>query len=211
MTMKIKLVDLNRQYQKHKKEIDTAIAEVIDSSTFAGSLSNPFVRSFEENFGKYIESKYCVACGNGTDAIEILLKSIGIGYGDEVIVPAISWISTFEAVTNVGARPVFVDVEPEYYGINSKLIEDKITARTKAIIPVHLYGHPADMNSIVKVAKKHNLLVLEDCAQAHGAEIDGKKWGLLVKQHLSVFFLAKILAHSGMPEGWLLTIPILQK
>ena len=89
--MKIKLVDLNRQYQQYKKEIDNAIAEVIDSSAFTGSPNNPFVRSFEENFGKYVGSEYCVACGNGTDAIEILLKSMGIGYGDEVIVPAISW------------------------------------------------------------------------------------------------------------------------
>lgn len=126
---------------------------------------------------------------------------MGIGYGDEVIVPAISWIATSEAVTNIGARPVFVDVEPDYYGINWKLIEEKITVTTKAIIPVHLYGHPADMNSIVKVAKKHNLLVLEDCAQAHGAEIDGKKVGTFGEAASFSFFPGKNLGAFGDAGG----------
>ena len=125
------MVDLHRQYQLYKKEIDDAIAQVIASCSFTGNQHNPFVKNFEENFGRYIGSKYCVACANGTDAIEILLRAMGIGYGDEVIVPAISWIATSEAVTNIGAKPVFVDVESKFYSINSDLIEEKINERTK--------------------------------------------------------------------------------
>lgn len=199
--MNIKLVDLNRQYHLHKEELDSAINEVIGKSAFIGNLNNSYVKSFETNFARYLGINCCVACGNGTDAIEILLKAMGIGPGDEVIVPAISWIATSEAVSNVGAKPVFVDIEADYCCIDSALIEDKITSNTKAIIPVHLYGHPADMNSIMQIAKVHNILVLEDCAQAHGAEIEGKKVGTFGDTASFSFFPGKNLGAFGDAGG----------
>jgi dTDP-4-amino-4,6-dideoxygalactose transaminase len=199
--MNIKLVDLNRQYDLHKAEFDAAINSVIAASAFIGNASNPFVRSFEENFAQFSGSRFCIACANGTDSLEILLKSMGIGAGDEVIVPAISWIATSEAVSNIGAKPVFVDIEDSYYCIDPKLIEAKITAKTKAIIPVHLYGHPADMPAIMAIAQKHNLIVLEDCAQAHGAEIDGKKIGTFGASASYSFFPGKNLGAFGDAGG----------
>ncbi len=199
--MNIKLVDLNRQYELHKAEFDAAIDNVIAASAFIGNTSNSFVRSFEENFARYSGSRFCIACANGTDSLEILLKSMGIGVGDEVIVPAISWIATSEAVSNIGATPVFVDIEDTYYCINPKLIEAKITAKTRVIIPVHLYGQPADMPAIMAIAQKHNLLVLEDCAQAHGAEIDGKKSGTYGVAASYSFFPGKNLGAFGDAGG----------
>lgn len=167
-------MDLQAQYQSIKPEIDGAIQAVIEKGAF---ISGPFARQFEEDFKQYVGTEYCMSCGNGTDAIEILLQAMGIGPGDEVIVPAISWIATSEAVSTVGATPIFVDLHPETYTIDPNLIEAKITKKTKAIIPVHLYGNPADMPAIMKIAASYNLKVLEDCAQAHGAEIAGKRIG----------------------------------
>ena len=118
-----------------------------------------------------------IVCANGTDSIEILLKALDIGKGDEVIVPAISWISTSEAVSSVGGKPVFVDIDPDYYTIDLNKIEKVITNKTKAIIPVHLYGQPVDMIKLMAMQKRHNLKVIEDCAQAHGAEFKRKKIG----------------------------------
>ncbi len=171
--MHIPFVDLKSQYLSIKSEIDAAIRKVVDETTFIGGKE---VKEFENAFAAYVGAKYCISCANGTDAIEILLQAMGIGTGDEVIVPAISWISTSEAISNVGATPVFVDID-EFFTINAGLIENKITEKTKAIIPVHLYGHPADMPKITEIARKYNLRVLEDCAQAHGAEVNGKKVG----------------------------------
>ena len=199
--MNIKLVDLNRQYHQHKEEFDRAIKQVIDCSAFIGNLNNPFVKTFEKNFADFIGIDHCIACANGTDAIEMLLKSMKIGPGDEVIVPALSWIATSEAVSSVGATPVFVDIDPDYFCIDSTLIEKRITAKTKAIIPVHLYGHPADMEAIMKIAKAHNLLVLEDCAQAHGAEIEGQKVGTLGDAASFSFFPGKNLGAFGDAGG----------
>ncbi len=209
--MNIKLVDLNRQYHQYKEEFDNAIKEVIDSSAFIGNLNNPFVKTFESNFAKYLGSDFCIACGNGTDAIEILLKSMEIGYGDEVIVPALSWIATSEAISTVGATPVFVDIDPDYFCIDPALIEEKISAKTKAIIPVHLYGHPADMSSIMKIAKAHNLMVLEDCAQAHGAEIEGKKVGTFGDAASFSFFPGKNLGAFGDAGGMVTNNPDIAK
>jgi len=159
--MEVRFVDLRAQYLSIQKEIDSAISNVLLKTSFIGGED---VKGFEEEFKKYLGVNHCIACANGTDSIEILLKAFGIGVGDEVIVPAISWISTSEAVSSVGAKPVFVDIHPEYYTIDTDLIEAKITPRTKAIIPVHLYGHPCDMEAIMKIAKKNNLFVIEDCA-----------------------------------------------
>jgi dTDP-4-amino-4,6-dideoxygalactose transaminase len=172
--MNVPFVDLKAQYNSIKKEIDTAIQQVLDSATFIGG---EWVETFEKAFADYIGRHFCISCGNGTDAIEVALKALCIGQGDEVIVPAYTWISTAEAVSNVGATPVFVDVEDDYYCINPQLIEDKITPRTKAIIPVHFYGQAANMPAIMQIARKYQLRVIEDCAQAHGASIQGKKAG----------------------------------
>lgn len=168
--MKVPFADLYAQYLGIKNEIDDAIASVIKNSSYIGGA---VVKDFENAFAHYLGMKHVIGCANGTDSIEILLQAMGIGKGDEVIVPAASWISTSEAVSTVGAMPVFVDVEENYCTINVSLIEAAITSRTKAIIPVHLYGHPADMPAIMGIAKKHSLKVIEDCAQAHGAAING--------------------------------------
>jgi dTDP-4-amino-4,6-dideoxygalactose transaminase len=170
----VQFVDLYAQYLSIKPDIDEAIERVIKETSFIGGSE---VKSFEEKFAAHMGIKNVIACANGTDSIEILLKALGLKAGDEVLVPAISWISTSEAVSNIGATPIFVDIEPEYFTINESLIESKITKNTRAIIPVHLYGQPANMPVIMQIAKKHGLYVLEDCAQAHDAEIAGKKAG----------------------------------
>ena len=170
----IPLVDLKKQYESIKSEIDNSIKDVLANTSFIGGGT---VTEFETNFKKYIGVNHCISCANGTDSIEILLKALDINKGDEVIVPAISWISTSEAVSSVGAKPVFVDINSDYYTIDLTKIEDKITNNTKAIIPVHLYGQPVDMQKLMVIAKKHNLKVIEDCAQAHGAEFNSKKIG----------------------------------
>lgn len=196
--MKIPLVDLHAQYLSIKAEIDQAIEDTIQNTAFIGGNA---VQEFEREFAQLIGTRHCIGCANGTDAIEILLQAMGIGKGDEVIVPAISWISTSEAVSTVGAKPVFVDVEEQYFTIDPTLIESKITACTRAIIPVHLYGHPANMDEIMRIAQKHNLLVLEDCAQAHLAEWGGKKIGTWGDAASFSFFPGKNLGAYGDAGG----------
>ena len=192
--MIIPFVDLNAQYKSIKSEIDNAIKECISETNF---IKGKAVSDFESNFAEYLDVKYCVGCGNGTDALEIILTSLNIGPEDEVIVPALSWISTAEAVTNVGAEPVFVDINPKTYNIDSSKIEEKITKKTKAIIPVHLYGCPADMAEILKIAEKYGLFVVEDCAQAHGAEYLDKKVGTFGIASAFSFFPSKNLGAYG--------------
>ena len=170
----IPFVDLKAQYKNIQDKIDEAISNVIKETAFIGG---DIITEFEKNFADYIDVKHCVSCANGTDSLEILLKSMGIGNGDEVIVPAISWISTSECVSSVGATPVFVDIDPNYFTINLNLVEEKINKNTKAIIPVHLYGQAVDMPKLMAIAKKHKLKVIEDCAQAHGAEFNNQKVG----------------------------------
>lgn len=192
--MKVPFADLYAQYQGIKNEIDDAIASVIKNSSYIGGT---VVKDFENAFARYLGMEHVIACANGTDSIEILLQAMGIGKGDEVIVPSASWISTSEAVSTVGATPVFVDVEDDYFTINVSLIEAAITPRTKAIIPVHLYGHPADMPAIISIAKKHNLKVIEDCAQAHGAAIGGKIVGSFGDAASFSFYPGKNLGAYG--------------
>lgn len=194
----IPFVDLKVQYNSIKEEMDAAIHAVIDNTAFvAGSYAN----QFEQDFASFLGIKHCIACANGTDSLEILLKAMGIGPGDEVIVPAISWISTSEVVSTVGATPVFVDIHPQYYTIDIDKIEAKLTNKTKAIIPVHLYGQPVDMPRLMQVAQKHNLKVLEDCAQAHGAEFNGQKIGTFGDCASFSFYPGKNLGAYGDAGG----------
>ena len=192
--MKVPFVDLYAQYQDIKKDIDSAIEKTIRTSAYIGG---PAVKEFEKEFAAWVGVDHVVACGNGTDSIEILLRAYGVSAGDEVLVPAISWISTSEAVGSVGATPVFVDIEENYFSIDPARIEAAITKKTKAIIPVHLYGHPADMPAIMAIAKKHNLVVIEDCAQSHGAKIDGKAAGTFGHAASFSFYPGKNLGAYG--------------
>jgi dTDP-4-amino-4,6-dideoxygalactose transaminase len=191
---KIPLVDLKAQYLSLKPEIDSALSHCVDEGNFIRGKS---VTDFENAFSEYLGTKYCVGCGNGTDALEIILKSLQIGVGDEVLVPALTWIATAEAVNNVGAEPVFVDINPENFTIETSKIKEKITKKTKAIIPVHLYGSPADMTEILDIAKEYGLFVIEDCAQAHGAEFSGQKTGTFGIAAAFSFFPSKNLGAFG--------------
>ena len=190
----VPFVDLKAQYQNIKDEIDKTVSDCIAESNF---IRGKAVGKFEKDFADYLGVEFCSGCANGTDAIEIILASLNIGSGDEVLVPALTWIATAEAVNNVGAEPVFVDVDPETFTIDPTRIEEKITSKTRAIIPVHLYGCPADMNTILKIAQKYGLFVVEDCAQAHGAEYHGKKIGSFGIASSFSFFPSKNLGAFG--------------
>jgi dTDP-4-amino-4,6-dideoxygalactose transaminase len=169
--MKVPFVDLKPQYQAIKSEIDLAISGVLENTSFIGG---PIVKDFENNFANYLGVQNCIGCGNGTDALEIVLQAMGIGAGDEVIVPAMSWISTSETVSSLGATPVFADVLPEKFTIDPEDFKRKITSKTKAIIPVHLYGKAAEMDQLFEIACEHNLKLIEDSAQAIGAQFNGR-------------------------------------
>ena len=192
--MNIPLVDLKAQYESIKDEIDLAIQNVINDTAFIGGK---YVKQFEKEYAEAYGVKHVVGCANGTDAIYITLKALGIGIGDEVITTAFSWISTAEAITQTGADVVFVDIEGDYYNIDPTKIEEKITPKTKAILPVHLYGHPAYMDEIMAIAGKHNLYVVEDCAQAHFAQWDGKNVGTFGIAGAFSFFPSKNLGAYG--------------
>lgn len=168
--------------------------KVVSETAFIGGK---YAKEFEESFAKYIGVNYCVAVANGTDALEIGLQAIGVGEGDEVIVPANTFFATAEAVGNIGATPVFVDIDEKFYNLDPSKIEAKITSKTKAIIPVHLYGLPAEMDEIMAIARKHNLKVLEDCAQAHGATYKGKTVGTFGDVATFSFYPSKNLGAFG--------------
>lgn len=191
--MKIPFVDLRAQYLAHRADIDAAIARVIEQTAFIGGQ---YVHDFELAFAKDYGINHCVSVANGTDAIYIALKMLGVGPGDEVITTAHSWISTSEAVTQAGATPVFVDVD-NFYALDAEKIEALITPKTKMLVPVHLFGQPADMGLIMALAKKHNLLVLEDCAQAHYASWNGQRVGTFGDAATFSFFPGKNLGAYG--------------
>lgn len=170
-TTHIPFVDLKAQYRSIQPEIDAAVASVIEQTAFVGGT---FVKDFEEAFARYCGVNRCVGLANGTDALFVALRTLGIGPGDEVITVANSFVATSEAIKMAGANVVFVDINPHTYTIDVQRIEEKITARTKAILPVHLYGQPADMDPIQTIAKKYGLRVIGDAAQAHGAEYTGQ-------------------------------------
>lgn len=172
--MIIPLIDLKRQNLSIKNEIDDIFDKIINSSQF---ILGDYVNRFEKQFAAAHGAKYCLGCGNGTDAIYITLRALGIGAGDEVITTALSWISTSETISQTGARVVFCDIEEKSFTIDPEKIEKLITSKTKAIIPVHLYGHPANMTKINEIADYHGLHIIEDCAQSHFAEWNNQKVG----------------------------------
>jgi dTDP-4-amino-4,6-dideoxygalactose transaminase len=191
--MKVKFADLKIQYSSLKEEIDFAIKSVIDETAFIGGK---YTKTFEEEFKNLYKVSDCISVANGTDAIYIALKMLGIGYGDEVITTASSWISTSETITQTGAKPVFVDID-EYYTIDVNKISKAITKNTKAIIPVHLYGQPANMLMIMDIAKKYNLFVIEDCAQSHFSMIENKYVGTFGDAATFSFYPGKNLGAYG--------------
>jgi dTDP-4-amino-4,6-dideoxygalactose transaminase len=170
MTISVPFVDLKAQYITIAEEIQEALADVIQNASFIGGKH---VKEFEANFAAFCMTKHCIGVGNGTDALFLALKALGIGPGDEVIVPANTFVATSEAVTLAGARVVFVDCDPRTYNIDVSKIPERVTERTKALIPVHLYGQPANMKGVCQVARDYGLKIIQDCAQAHGAEIEG--------------------------------------
>ncbi|MCK4393969.1 DegT/DnrJ/EryC1/StrS family aminotransferase [Candidatus Bipolaricaulota bacterium] len=192
--MNIPFVDLKAQYRSIKSEIDDAIQRILDTTAFIGGQA---VKDFEGDFSSFCTANQCVGVASGTDALFLALQALDVGEGDEVIVPANSFIATSEVVTAVGAKVVFVDVDEHSYNIDVSKIEDKITARTRAIIPVHLYGQPADMDPINEIAQRHNLKVIEDSAQAHGAEYKGRRTGTLGDVACFSFYPGKNLGAYG--------------
>ena len=172
--MPVPFIDLRGQYQTLKAEIDEAVGRVMTNCNFI--LGNE-VEEFERAFAEFSGAKHCVGVASGTDALILLLKAAGVGPGDEVIAPANTFIATILAISFSGAKPVLVDCDPITYNIDPAKIEERITERTKAVMPVHLYGQPAEMDAIKQITDKHNLLLLEDCAQAHGATYKGQPVG----------------------------------
>jgi dTDP-4-amino-4,6-dideoxygalactose transaminase len=190
----IKFLDLKRQYDDIKEEIDEAIRDVISETAFIGGK---YVDKFEQEFANFQETKYCVGVGNGTDALEIAIESLGLPKGSEIIVPANSFIASSESVTRTGHKVVFCDCDKDNYTISIPSIKLKLTKHTRAIVAVHLYGHPCDMDEVLSIAKKNNLKVIEDCAQAHGAEYKGKKVGAIGDIGAFSFYPGKNLGAYG--------------
>lgn len=194
MTNKIPLVGLFDQYQTIKPEIDAAIQNIITGSAFVGGEA---VRRFEKDFAAYCEAKACVGVGNGTDALYLTLRALGIGAGDEVITVAHTFIATSEAISATGALPIFIDVLDDTMLMDPAKIEPAITPRTKAIVPVHLYGQSCDMDAIMEIARKHGLKVVEDAAQAHGGRWRGQRVGSIGDAATFSFYPGKNLGAFG--------------
>jgi len=190
----IPMVDLQRQYKILKTDIDAAIQSVLDSTHF---ILGPNVAELEKEIAAYHSVPHAVGVASGTDALLLSLRACGIGAGDEVITTPFTFIATAEVISLLSAIPVFVDIRPETFNIDPDKIEEKITGKTKAVIPVHLFGHPADMDPIVKIARKYNIKVIEDCAQAFGATYKGKKVGTIGDCGCFSFFPSKNLAGCG--------------
>ena len=199
--MEIPLVDLKRQYLSIKNEIDRAIEEVLNSGRF---IMGENVKSFEKEFANYIGVKHAIGVGSGTDALVIALKALGVKHGNEIVTVSFTFTSTVDSIVHNNGIPVFVDIDPGSYTINVKQVEKAITNRTKAIIPVHLYGHPADMDPIIEIAGRYGLYIVEDAAQAHGAEYKGRKVGSLGHIACFSFYPSKNLGAYG-DAGMLVT------
>ena len=190
----IPFLDLKAQYQRIMPEIDAAIAEVVDSGHF---VLGPQVAAFEERFAAYCGAKHCMALNSGTSALHLALLAAGIGAGDEVITVSMTFVATTAAILYCGAKPVFVDVDPDTWTMDPKLIEAAITPRTKAILPVHLHGLMVDMDPIIEIARRHGLVVIEDAAQSHGAEYKGRRAGAMGDAGCFSFYPGKNLGAYG--------------
>lgn len=190
----IRFLDLYSQYQTIKSEIDSAIAAVIKDSVFIGGK---YVKRFEEEFALYQEARHCIGVGNGTDALEIAIEALELPPDSEIIIPANSFIASAEAGTRSGHRVVFCDCHPDNYTISLESLKSKITPRTRAVMPVHLYGHPCDMDEVLSIAREHDLRVIEDCAQAHGAEYKGRRVGAIGDIGVFSFYPGKNLGAYG--------------
>jgi len=199
--MKVPYNNLLDQHGPLMPQINAAIQSVLETCQFVGNDANPFVQRFERNFAAYSGVTHCIGCSNGTEAIELVLRALEIGPGDEVIVPAQTWISTAEAVSHAGARPVFADIDPETFTLDPNELAKRATARTKAIIPVHLYGLPADMDPILEFAKQRSIAVIEDCAQAHGARYKDRPVGSMGIAGTFSFYPGKNLGAIGEAGG----------
>jgi dTDP-4-amino-4,6-dideoxygalactose transaminase len=194
MQIKVPFLDLKSHHRPMMNEINLAIQEVIESSAFAGGQ---FVTNFEQDFAAYCDAPYAIGVGSGTDALWLSLLACGIGSGDEVITVPSTFMATAEAITHCGARPVFVDVDERTYTMNPEALNDVLTAETKAIIPVHLFGQPADMDPILEFGRKHRLYVIEDACQAHGATYKGKRVGTFGDTACFSFYPGKNLGAFG--------------
>lgn len=192
--MNVPFLDLKAQYAGIKDEIDRAIQAVLDSSAFAGG---PFVEKFENEWASYCGTPYAVGVGSGTEALWLSLLALGIGAGDEVITAPNSFLATAEAISLTGARPVFVDIDARTYNLDPELLEEAITGRTKAIIPVHIFGQTADLDPILEIARRRSLFVVEDACQAHGAEYKGRKAGSIGDVGCFSFYPGKNLGAYG--------------
>lgn len=193
----VPFLDLRKQYLSIKSEIDQAIASVIEESAYVGGSTNRFVNEFEQAFARYLDVRECVAVGNGTDALEIAISALQLPSRSEIIVPAFSFVASAEAVVNAGHEVVFCDVDSKTFTMSPNALESVITDRTRAIMPVHLYGHPADMGPILELATRHNLRVIEDCAQAHGARYKDVSVGGLGDLAAFSFYPGKNLGAYG--------------
>jgi len=192
--MNIPFVDLKAQYRSIQYEIAVAIQQVLDNTAFAGG---PFVAQFEKEFASFCNCQHAIGVGSGTEAIWMALLALGIGHGDEVITAVNTFIATAEAISFCGAKPVFVDIDKQTFNMNPSLIEAAITPRTKAIVPVHLYGQMAEMDPIMEIAEAHKLFVVEDACQAHGAQYKGEQAGSIGDAGCFSFYPGKNLGAYG--------------
>jgi UDP-2-acetamido-2-deoxy-ribo-hexuluronate aminotransferase len=190
----IPMVDLKRQFNDIRDEIFAVITEVLESSQY---ILGPKVMELEKKIALYHGTAEALGVASGTDALHLAVEALGIGEGDEVITTPFTFFATAEAIMYTGATPVFVDIEPDTMNIDPAEIEKKITKKTQAIMPVHIFGHPADMGKILQIAKKHNLRIIEDCAQSFGAEMDGKKTGSFGDAGCFSFYPSKNLGAFG--------------
>jgi dTDP-4-amino-4,6-dideoxygalactose transaminase len=194
-------LDLKRQYQSIGADVNAAVLEVLASGAYIGGS---VVQSFEQQFAKYVGTSECIGCNSGTDALYLALRAMKIGAGDEVITTPFTFIATAETISEVGAKPVFVDIDPVTFNLDLSQLVAAITPRTRAIMPVHLFGNPVDMTELMSIAAQHNLIVIEDCAQATGAKWNGKQVGSIGHFGCFSFFPTKNLGACG--DGGAITV-----
>jgi len=206
--MKVPFLDLKAQYESIRPEIAEAIQQVLEKTAFAGG---PFVAQFEKEFASFCGTQFAAGVGSGTEALWLALLALGVGPGDEVITAADTFIATAEAISYCGAKPVFIDVEPVTYNMDPEQLEAAITKKTKAVIPVHLFGQMADMDPILAIARKHKMFVIEDASQAHGAEYNGKKAGSMGDVGCFSFYPGKNLGAYGEAGAVVTNNPELDK